>query len=925
MNAFLTRLVTAATSAMAVAATASAQSTVNMAGWQTWGGITAAANSSTTVTIPAGQTGVSAFAYAELSYEALGDSYCSELRMRVEIPGSTTQFIVLSPTGAPGAPGPYSDAGPGTVAGGAAFAIPAGATQLKVFVYESFNDGGDTTQDAEISSGTLTISYGAPPPPPPGCVEAATATVGSTPFSTAGGASGQLVETSATGGTATIYGPQWFKFTPAVTSNYEISVCGSAGDTKIAIGTDCPAAATVPMATLGYNDDSCECTSGCGTAGNAAWSSRLNLGNTGRPLLAPLQAGTTYRILVGGFGTTTGPVSGTMVISTIAPPPPPSDCANPVNAVLGTNTVSLDANGASLFVDCAFDGNPVSKPGYLRFVAPTTGAFAASTCTESIDTVMAAMTICGDETSIFACDDDGCTGGAPFNSRLVFEATQGQVVFIAVGLWSTTAAPPADGIDVVIEETLPPIDPCIDPVVATVGVNQLPMSPAAPNFNITWAGVIVWKCNFMEFTPTQSGIFTVSNCDDSSFDSWVITATACNDADSVLGGGRGQCLQAPGPGITTFDGQAGVTYYIGVGGYSAASVYPEVSTVEISAQYCTEGFDPCAAPLTVTNGVNTVPIDCGAPNLDLSCCWFPEFGFPEIAKANFVKYVAPSSGTVTVSACGQCVDSRLAVLASCTTSPDASVFIAADDDGCEDACFSSSLTFEASAGSTYYIAIGGYIEAGGEETLPAEMSIDIFSPINPCDPSVVGTAVIGNNVVTPSGAFPALDVTGSPCTFPFAPQAIAQAQYLKFTPTATGLHLFEQCADTGGTVDARMGILTSCGDASTFLICDDDGCTGGAPFTSRFEIELQAGTTYYLVVGGYSSAQTGPFNVLISGPGANQCIPDINDDGIVNGDDLGILLGQWGPCTACSADFNNNGFVNGDDLGQLLGAWGPCP
>jgi hypothetical protein len=114
MNPFLTRLATAAASAMAVAATASAQSTVNMAGWQTWGGIAATANSSTTVTIPGGQTGVSAFAYAELSYEALGGSYCSELRMRVEIPGSTTQFIVLSPTGAPLDPGFYSDAGPGT-------------------------------------------------------------------------------------------------------------------------------------------------------------------------------------------------------------------------------------------------------------------------------------------------------------------------------------------------------------------------------------------------------------------------------------------------------------------------------------------------------------------------------------------------------------------------------------------------------------------------------------------------------------------------------------------------------------------------------------------------------------------------------------------------------------------------------------------
>jgi hypothetical protein len=41
---------------------------------------------------------------------------------------------------------------------------------------------------------------------------------------------------------------------------------------------------------------------------------------------------------------------------------------------------------------------------------------------------------------------------------------------------------------------------------------------------------------------------------------------------------------------------------------------------------------------------------------------------------------------------------------------------------------------------------------------------------------------------------------------------------------------------------------------------------------------------------------------------------------VVNGDDLGRLLAQWG--TGGSADLNRDGTVNGDDLGQLLGAWG---
>ncbi len=53
------------------------------------------------------------------------------------------------------------------------------------------------------------------------------------------------------------------------------------------------------------------------------------------------------------------------------------------------------------------------------------------------------------------------------------------------------------------------------------------------------------------------------------------------------------------------------------------------------------------------------------------------------------------------------------------------------------------------------------------------------------------------------------------------------------------------------------------------------------------------------------------------------CAPeDLNCDGSVDGDDLGTLLGQWGPCPGCVADLDHDGKVDGDDLGTLLGAWG---
>jgi hypothetical protein len=56
-----------------------------------------------------------------------------------------------------------------------------------------------------------------------------------------------------------------------------------------------------------------------------------------------------------------------------------------------------------------------------------------------------------------------------------------------------------------------------------------------------------------------------------------------------------------------------------------------------------------------------------------------------------------------------------------------------------------------------------------------------------------------------------------------------------------------------------------------------------------------------------------------------QCPSDLNGDGVVDGNDLGILLAAWGPCTNCPADLNRDGAVDGNDLGTLLAAWGSCP
>ena len=61
-------------------------------------------------------------------------------------------------------------------------------------------------------------------------------------------------------------------------------------------------------------------------------------------------------------------------------------------------------------------------------------------------------------------------------------------------------------------------------------------------------------------------------------------------------------------------------------------------------------------------------------------------------------------------------------------------------------------------------------------------------------------------------------------------------------------------------------------------------------------------------------------NSSMSGTYEASAVPgDLNEDGVVNGADLGLLLAQWGG--PGSGDFSGDGFVGGADLGLLLSYW----
>lgn len=73
-------------------------------------------------------------------------------------------------------------------------------------------------------------------------------------------------------------------------------------------------------------------------------------------------------------------------------------------------------------------------------------------------------------------------------------------------------------------------------------------------------------------------------------------------------------------------------------------------------------------------------------------------------------------------------------------------------------------------------------------------------------------------------------------------------------------------------------------------------------------------------------ALAGQTRIYFEVTGAPAASSDFDCNGVVDGSDLGTLLGEWGDCAdrrePCIADLNRNGTVDGDDLGTLLGDWG---
>ena len=172
--------------------------------------------------------------------------------------------------------------------------------------------GGDTA--ATVLPSPLNIVVSAPQLP--ACVSAAAAVFGTNVFDDTASTTPQVVQSNAAGTTTvTINKSVWYAFTAGATGAYSFSLCGSTGDTMMAIGTICPTFGTT-FQTIAYNDDAPLCSSG-GTANLASIIDATNGGATGSfagfPLTQDLVSGTTYYIVAGSFSATVSVTSNLVI------------------------------------------------------------------------------------------------------------------------------------------------------------------------------------------------------------------------------------------------------------------------------------------------------------------------------------------------------------------------------------------------------------------------------------------------------------------------------------------------------------------------------------------------------------------------------------------------------------------------------------
>jgi hypothetical protein len=394
------------------------------------------------------------------------------------------------------------------------------------------------------------------------------------------------------------------------------------------------------------------------------------------------------------------------------------DCATatallPGVAATGNTSASTPSSGipASHCAGTSETGND----DWYTFTAPSADTYTFSMCVgTAYDSALSLWTGCPDGSlTPVACSDDAC--GA--QSRLVRTMAAGETLLVRVGGYNASAG----AYTIVATGTLPPPanDNCSGAIAVGVGATNGTNASATLDGSASCVldtAADVWYT----FSAPAAGDYQIDTCNAVGFDTVLAlfdacggTQLACNDDSTCSASGLRSIVQK------TF--AEGETVTIRVAGFSSSTTTgPFVLNVSnITPPPPPPANDDCANAIAISDGADQAFDTTSATNSGtaVATCGLPL----TINNDIFYTYTASCTGDVTIDACGTGFDTVIAVFDACGGTQ-----IACNDDSCG---LQSSLTFSATSGTTYIVAVGGYLTSGEG---PGDISISCVPVVPPC-------------------------------------------------------------------------------------------------------------------------------------------------------------------------------------------------
>ncbi len=505
----------------------------------------------------------------------------------------------------------------------------------------------------------------------------------------------------------------WYAWTAPADGAVTIDTIGSSFDTLLAVYTG---TSVTNLTQKAANDD-------IDTPGHN-YQSRLSFTAT---------AGTTYHIAIDGYGGANGTSTLNWTQSSGPPPPPPPGTANDnfADATALSGASGTQAGDSSHATKESGEPNHAGNSGghsiWYAWTAPADGAVTIDTIGSSFDTLLAVYT----GTSVTnltqkAANDDIDTPGHNYQSRLSFTATAGTTYHIAIDgyggangtstlNWTQSSAPPPP----------PPPGTANDNFADATALSGASGTQAGdsshatkesgePNHAGNSGGHSIWYA----WTAPADGAVTIDTIG-SSFDTLLAVYTGTS-VTNLTQKAANDDIDTPGHNYQSrlsFTATAGTTYHIAIDGYGGANGTSTLNWTQSS------GPPPPPPPGTANDNFADATALSGASGTQAgdSSHATKESGEPNHAGNSgghsiWYAWTAPADGAVTIDTIGSSFDTLLAVYTG-TSVTNLTQKAANDDIDTPGHNYQSRLSFTATAGTTYHIAIDGYGGANGTSTL----------------------------------------------------------------------------------------------------------------------------------------------------------------------------------------------------------------